>query len=487
MTARYDLAELKTRLDIVEVARLCGLDPKKSGSAWVARCPAHPDQTGSGHRPNLALHKTKGAKCFRCGFQADVIGLAVKARGGDFGEVVDWLASLAGLTPAGEGATARRSGSGLGYNGKGQGRDMYPKGAPLPAAGDRPPAVRIIGDLPPDPGSHVRTLTPAAGLVSSPLSADAQDDRRPWAGFDALDDLEAATGRAYVALVETTRRLGLDVDDPSTATHDQVAPLLAEYRRLDSAWAAALDLAPVAGETRAAADRSTLRVRVFDAFLAFTVPAGEVPRAAAWLRDKKGLTDQTQAAAGLRWLTDWQAADKGLKAAFDVETLKTFGLVTDKGRLRFWKHRLLFPFWVKGKPVFFAGRDIDAQGNDRRFDNLSGSVPCPYNADDLVEARRTGRPLFVCEGYTDCLTLTQSGRLAVALGGTQGFKTAWVADFEGLDVYLAFDGDKAGREAAQKVADLFVSEGLTAPKIVKLPDGQDVTDYFTHQRSKTRV
>lgn len=437
---KYDLTKLKTRLDIVEVARLCGLDPKKSGSAWVARCPAHPD--GPEGRPNLAIHPTKGAKCFRCGFQADVIGLAVKAKGGDFGEVVDWLASLAGLTPAGEGATARRSGSGLGYNGKGQGRDMYPKGAPLPAV--------------------------AAA--------------RPWAGFDTFDDLEAATGRAYVALVETTRRLGLDVDDTSTATDAQVAPLLAEYRRLDTAWAAALGLAALAGD-----DRPTLRVKVFDAFLAYTVPVGEAPRAAAWLSDRKGLSADTQATAGLRWLSDWAAADRGLKTTFDGETLKTFGLVTAKGQLRFWRHRLLFPFWVKGKPVFFAGRDIDAQGDDRRFDNLSGSVPCPYNVDDLAEARRSGRPLFVCEGYTDCLTLAQSGRLAVALGGTQGFKPAWVADFEGLDVYLAFDGDKAGREAAQKVADLFASEGLAAPKIVKLPDGQDVTDYFTHQRSKTRV
>lgn len=474
---KYDLTELKTRLDIVEVARLCGLDPKKSGSAWVARCPAHSDQVGPGHRPNLALHPTKGAKCFRCGFQADVIGLAVKAKRGDFGEVVDWLASLAGLAPAGEGARGRRSGSGLGYNGKGKGRDMYPKGAPLPPDPPvaRPPAVRIIGDLPPDPG-----------LVLRPTPATTQD-ARPWAGFDTFDDLEAATGRAYVALVETTRRLGLDVDDTSTASDDQVAPLLAEYRRLDTAWAAALGLVALAGETRAGDDRPTLRVRVFDAFLGYTVPVGEVPRAAAWLKDKKGLSVETQTRAGLRWLADWEAADRGLKAAFDVETLKGLGLVNDKGRLRFWKHRLLFPFWVKGKPVFFAGRDIDAQGDARRFDNLSGSVPCPYNADDLVEARRTGRPLFVCEGYTDCLTLTQSGRLAVALGGTQGLKPAWVADFEGLDVFLAFDGDKAGREAAQKVADLFVSEGLAAPKIVKLPDGQDVTDYFTHQRSKTRV
>lgn len=477
--AKYDLTELKTRLDIVEVARLCGLDPKKSGSAWVARCPAHDDQVGPGHRPNLALHPTKGAKCFRCGFQADVIGLAVKAKGQDFGEVVDWLASLAGLVPAGEGARGRRSGSGLGYNGKGQGRDMYPKGAPLPPdppAVARPPAVRIIGDLPPDPG-----------LVSPGRLAVAQDDRRPWAGFDAFDDLEAATGRAYVALVETTRRLGLAVDDTSTASDDQVAPLLAEYRRLDSAWAFALGLVALAGETQAGDDRPTLRVRVFDAFLGYTVPVGEVPRAADWLRDRKGLSVETQTRAGLRWLSDWEAADKGLKAAFDEGTLKTFGLVTDEGRLHFARHRLLFPFWVKGKPVFLQGRNIDAQGDDRRFDNPSGSVPCLYNVDALGEARRTGRPVFVCEGPTDTLTLTQSGRLAVGIVGTQGFKPDWVADLDGLDVFLAFDGDKAGREAAQKVADLFVSEGLPAPKIVKLPDGQDVTDYFTHQRSKTRI
>lgn len=474
MTERYDLEELKTRLDIVEVARQCGLDPKKSGSSWVARCPAHPDKSEG--RPNLALHPTKGAKCFRCGWKGGVVDLAMKARGETFGEAVDWLARLAGLSPQGEGKPAK--GSGLGYKGKGQGPAMYPKAEPLPP--DPPafalpwPAVRIIGDPPPDPG-----------LVLSEGLANTQDDRLPWAGFDTFEDLEAATGRAYVAVVETTRRLGLDVDDPSTATHDQVAPLLDEYRRLDSAWAVALGLA---GEGTAQTARPTLRVRVFEAFLAYTTPVGEVdpPRAAAWLRDKKGLSVETQEAAGLRWLTDWAAADKGLKEAFDVETLKTFGLVTDKGRLHFERHRLIFPFWVKGKPVFLQARNIDAQGDDRRFDNPSGSVPCPYNVDALGEAHRTGRPVFICEGPTDTLTLRQSGRLAVGIIGTQGLKPDWVADFEGLEVYLAFDGDKPGREAALKVADLFVAQGLPAPKIVPLPDGQDVTDFFTGKTSKKR-
>lgn len=474
--AKYDLTELKTRLDIVEVARLCGLDPKKSGSSWVARCPAHNDRPEG--RPNLGLDQVKGAKCFRCGWKADVIGLAVKAKGDDFGEVVDWLARLVGLSPKGETkpAKGRRSGSDLGYTDGVMGRDMYPKGEPLPpdppVAAD-PPAYRIIGDPPPD-------LVPPGTLA---MTQEAQD----WGSYTFVYPVESNPP----VVAGKWERLA---DGRIEATYNRPeliwAMMVTGYKPTfeDLALLDAYDLAQgVVDVASNSTDRPTLRVRVFEAFLGYTVPVSEVPKAAAWLRDKKGLTDQTQAAAGLRWLTDWQAADKGLKAAFDVETLKGLGLVTDKGRLRFWKHRLLFPFWVKGKPVFFAGRDIDAQGDDRRFDNLSGSVPCPYNVDDLVEARRTGRPLFVCEGYTDCLTLTQSGRLAVALGGTQGFKTAWVADFEGLDVYLAFDGDKAGREAAQKVAALFVSEGLTAPKIVKLPDGQDVTDYFTHQRSKTRV
>ena len=62
--------------------------------------------------------------------------------------------------------------------------------------------------------------------------------------------------------------------------------------------------------------------------------------------------------------------------------------------------------------------------------------------------------------------------------GTQGFKTAWANLFAGLEVYLAFDGDDAGRRAARDVTKLFVAQGLPAPKTIPLPDGQDVTDFF---------
>lgn len=481
MTARYDLTELKTRLDIVEVARLCGLDPKKSGSSWVARCPAHNDRPEG--RPNLGLDQVKGAKCFRCGWKADVIGLAVKAKGDDFGEVVDWLARLVGLSPQGETkpARGRRSGSGLGYNDGVIGRDMYPKGEPLPPAppdvsqetlADRPPAYRIIGDPPPD-------LVPPGTLA---MTQEAQD----WGSYTFVYPVESNPP----VVAGKWERLA---DGRIEATYNRPeliwAMMVTGYRPTfeDLALLDAYDLAQgVVDVASNSTDRPTLRVRVFEAFLGYTVPVSEVPKAAGWLSDKKGLSVETQTGAGLRWLADWDAADKGLKEGFNVETLKAFGLVNDKGRLHFARHRLLFPFWVKGKPVFLQGRNVDAQGNER-FLNPSGSVPCPYNADALAEARSTGRPLFICEGPTDTLTLTQSGRLAVGIVGTQGLKPDWVADFEGLAVYLAFDGDKAGRDAAQKVADLFVAQGLPAPKIVSLPDGQDVTDFFTNQRSKTRV
>ena len=69
--------------------------------------------------------------------------------------------------------------------------------------------------------------------------------------------------------------------------------------------------------------------------------------------------------------------------------------------------------------------------------------------------------------------------------GTQGFRREWLKAFEGLDVFLAFDGDQAGRDAAVKVSKLFVDNGLRAPKVVPIPDGQDVTDFFRQAKEKT--
>ena len=53
----YDLDQLKQLNDIIEVAEALGLNPKRSGKNYVARCPAHDDRAGTGGRPNLSLNR----------------------------------------------------------------------------------------------------------------------------------------------------------------------------------------------------------------------------------------------------------------------------------------------------------------------------------------------------------------------------------------------------------------------------------------------
>lgn len=450
----FDLDRLKKDSDLVEVARALGLDPKKSGSRYVARCPAHRDEG----RPNLSLDQEKGAMCFRCGYHADVIDLVAKVKNVDKGEAITWLADRLGLRPdQAQGSRGAKRSNGLGYRGKAKPAPMYPKGADLPPA---PPVASTAITAQADPDHPTRVVLTWPALARVPTIGG------QWRRLeDGRIEAEYTPEELYLCL----SLVGYDGPPPA-------------------------QVGPVVGSTAitAQADQvETLRVKVYRALLEYTQPAADEPVGVAWLRDNKGLSIMTQAAAGVCWLEDWATADRELKATFGVETLDGLGLLTKSGDLHFKRHRLLFPFWVRAgstvAPVYAQGRNVTAKDKRDRFDNPSGSVPCPYNPEAITEARATARPVFLCEGATDTLTLTQAGYLACGIVGTQGFKPDWAKHFAGLSVFLAFDGDPPGREAAQKVGDVFVAQGLPAPRAVNLPDGQDVTDYFTGKATKVAV
>jgi hypothetical protein len=463
---RYDLDRLKELADIVTVADALGLKPKKAGRKnFVAFCPAHPDAPGPGKRPNLSLNADKGAICFVCGFKAGAVDLVMKVKNCDAGEAIRWLAGLVNLAPerpSGNGAHAGAQAR-LGYGQKGKTGATYPKrGAPLPdpaTLGPTPPAV------------CTQTLAPAGEVAPKVFTLVWPPDTKP-----------ATVGGKWKRLA--------DGSVEATYTRDElVVALWVMGKATDEAELDRILGAPLTPQ----GERPTLRVEVYRAFLSHCRPilAGDdhPPAGAVWLRDHKGLTLATQEAVGLHWLDDWAKADHALKATFGVEVLQGLGLLTDKGKLHFDRHRLIFPFWVKTPagdlaPVYAQGRNVTATDKRYRFDNVSGAVPCPYNVEAVRAARATGRPVFICEGATDTLSLTQSGRLACGIVGTQGFKPDWTKSFTGLDVYLAFDPDDAGQTAARAVADVFVGAGLPSPKVVKLPPGQDVTDFFTGKRSK---
>jgi len=403
----------------------------------------------------MAIHPKKGAICFRCGYKADVIRLVADVRyHGDQGQAIQYLANKAGMTDS---------------------KPSSRRPAPLPKGASLPEEEPVKTE---SPWNSLTVTFPAGAKVVAVKNGDGE---RQWT---RLDD-----GRVKVAYDRDELLFALYFGGYSLNQEEFVGLSVDEI-----AWilSGVFDCELTSDDIRTAStDRTSLRVSIIEALLSYGQIDGDSP-GHIWLRDKKGISQATQTAFGLTWL-DWDWASAGLIQSFGVEALDRLGLMKrDKKtgtplELRFKKHRLLFPFWItaggKRYPIYLQGRDINA-GKDFRFDNLAGGVPCPYNFDAVLEARHEGKPVFICEGATDTLTLAQAGFKAVGIVGTQGFKAEWVKHFDGLEVFLATDPDEPGQEAAKKIARTFVDQGRYSPKVIQLPEGQDINDYFTGKKSK---
>lgn len=451
--AQYDVEHIKENTDMVELCRALGLDVDRKGK--VARCPAHDDRAGG--RPNLAIY-ADAVHCFNCQFHADAVGLVMKVLNYDFPRATTYLADRLGIQPPADSTPSR--GPGLG-NGKGsKSGSSFPKLSPAPVVTLPPASPASLGN---EPG----------GITATPYP---NPDGQPWpAGFPA--DIVERYVKGYA---------GLPVDEEEAyALWEEVDRLVvkATISPEEDAWLDWLSRRvayrgakpPVAGIKR------TLRVQLFDALLQYTKPAAgaDPTEGARWLLAEKGITYATQERFNLRWIDDYHAADAGLKRTFGADVLTEYGLLSKKGNLVFWAHRLIFPFYWKGDVVDVQGRNIHAKDKNQRFQNTRGANPLPYNADDIRRAREDDAPIYVCEGATDTMTLAQSGRHVIGIVGTGGFKPAWVEALDGLDVFLALDNDQAGRNAAAKIAKVFLDNGRAVPQYVILPDGvKDVNEFF---------
>ena len=83
--ARVDTARLKWEHPIADVVAGYGIELRRSGRAFVGRCPFHPD----GGRPNLHVYpETASWFCYRCGIGGDVIDFVERIEGVGFLEAV---------------------------------------------------------------------------------------------------------------------------------------------------------------------------------------------------------------------------------------------------------------------------------------------------------------------------------------------------------------------------------------------------------------
>ncbi|MBI4238050.1 MAG: DNA primase [Deltaproteobacteria bacterium] len=152
------------------------------------------------------------------------------------------------------------------------------------------------------------------------------------------------------------------------------------------------------------------------------------------------------------------------------------------GYYDFFRRRLIFPIrGMKGEVVSFGGRVLPDGAADEGAKYLNGSdSPVFHKGKTLyglpmaLAAMRTHDRAIVVEGYLDVLALHLAGleETIAPLG------TALTADHLRLimratrNVWFAYDGDAAGRQAAQRSLLLCLDVGLI-PRMVRLPDGDD--------------
>jgi DNA primase catalytic core len=195
---------------------------------------------------------------------------------------------------------------------------------------------------------------------------------------------------------------------------------------------------------------------------------------------RRGIDARTMLRAGLAYFPRraYRRVMRHMLDSFALDELQRSGLFNDQAHLTFYRHRLLFPFYVEKRAVYLQARTT-ASGVEPRWHNMRGGVPSLYNVDALADLK-SGEVVYLVEGFTDTLTLAAHGFAAVGLVGAGGFREEWLAPLARFRVVAALDADAAGTRAAARYREMFAERGVHLAQL-KLPS--DVNDFFHNNPS----
>jgi len=148
------------------------------------------------------------------------------------------------------------------------------------------------------------------------------------------------------------------------------------------------------------------------------------------------------------------------------------------------RDRVMFPIRdPRGRVIAFGGRALQKDAQAKYLNSPETEVfhkgRVLYNFGRARSLLKGDAPLLVAEGYMDALALDAAGFPAVAPLGTalteQQLGLLWRVEQAPV---LCFDGDRAGRAAAERALDraLPLLSAKQALRFVFLPDGQDPDD-----------
>ena len=184
-----------------------------------------------------------------------------------------------------------------------------------------------------------------------------------------------------------------------------------------------------------------------------------------------------------------------LSKGYSLSYLEKVGLVKSKDEryFDFFRGRVLFPIQsISGRILGFGGRSLINDKKVAKYYNSPESII--YNKSEILYGLYFSKGEIVkydecllCEGYTDVISMHQSGiQNVVSSSGTSLTKEqVKLVKRYTKNLTILYDGDAAGIKASFRGIDLILEEGMNV-KVVLFPDGED-PDSFAKKNSNAEL
>lgn len=258
--------------------------------------------------------------------------------------------------------------------------------------------------------------------------------------------------------------IALEAEDPRTARRRSEREAIYEANAIAAAYFERMLRSPDGAAARAYCEKRGFGEAVIERFHLGFAPDG-------W----NGLTDELRS----------HGVDLALAAKAGLVKPSQRG-----GYYDFYRNRLMVPTYATtGEVIAFGGRELGA--GEPKYLNTS-TTPVYTKGEHLFalnvarRAAQADRTLIVVEGYLDCIALHQAGfeGAVAALGTAFTEKQASELRKYAENIYLCFDADAAGSNAATKaveIASKVIEHAGSSVRIVQLPPGED-PDSFVRER-----
>lgn len=184
-----------------------------------------------------------------------------------------------------------------------------------------------------------------------------------------------------------------------------------------------------------------------------------------------------------------------LEKGYKLEYLEKVGLTKSKDdrQFDFFRGRVMFPIQsITGRVLGFGGRTLFTDKKIAKYFNSPESII--YNKSEILYGLFFAKgaivkydECFLCEGYTDVISMHQAGiENVVSSSGTSLTKEqVKLVKRYTQNLTILYDGDAAGIKASFRGIDLILEEGMNV-KVVLFPDGED-PDSFSKKSSSTEL